>query len=162
MYSVSFTGHRPEKLPFFSEDDPMLIDLKERLKVQIEKLINDGADFFYSGMARGTDIWCAQIVLELKNKYPYIKLSAVIPCRTQTDKWDEKSIAVYNNILGECFKTIYISENYTKSCMLKRDRALADLCDVLVAVYDGTKGGTKYTIDYAKKLNKKVIIVPPM
>ena len=140
MYSVSFTGHRPEKLPYFCDDDPMLVDMKERLKIQIEKLIAEGAECFYSGMARGADIWCAQIVIELKNKYPDIKLSAVIPCKTQTEKWDETSTAVYNDILSKCDKTIYISDKYTKTCMLKRDRALVDLCDVLVAVFDGTKG----------------------
>ena len=162
MYSVSFTGHRPEKLPYFCDDDPMLVDMKERLKIQIEKLIAEGAECFYSGMARGADIWCAQIVIELKNKYPDIKLSAVIPCKTQTEKWDETSTAVYNDILSKCDKTIYISDKYTKTCMLKRDRALVDLCDVLVAVFDGTKGGTKYTVEYAQKMHKRVIIIPPM
>lgn len=162
MYSVSFTGHRPEKLPFFCEDDPMLINLKDRLRKQIEKLIKEGADCFYSGMARGVDMWCAQIVIELKEKYPNINLTAVIPCKTQAKSWDDQSKDRYRNILSKCDKIIYTSDSYTKSCMLKRDRALVELCDVLVAVFSGTKGGTKYTVDYAGKMQKKVIIIEPM
>ncbi|MCH5207289.1 MAG: DUF1273 family protein [Oscillospiraceae bacterium] len=162
MYSVSFTGHRPEKLPYFSEDDPMFIDMKQRLKAQIEKLIDEGADGFFSGMARGVDIWSAEIIIELKSKYPGLKLTAVIPCRTQTSNWDEDSVIRYNNILKQCDKAIYISDEYNKTCMLKRDRALVDMCDVLVAVFDGTKGGTKYTVDYAEKKHKKIIVIPPM
>ncbi len=162
MYSVSFTGHRPEKLPYFSEDDPMCIDVKERIKQQVEKLINEGADSFNSGMARGVDIWCAEIVLEFKEKYPHIKLTAVIPCKTQTRNWGYNDAERYRNILAKCDKTIYTSEEYSKSCMLKRDRALVEMCDVLIAVFDGTKGGTKYTVDYANKKMKKVIIIPPM
>ena len=70
MYRVSFTGYRPEKLPFFGEDDPLCIDMKKRLSVQIQSLIADGADEFYSGMALGVDTWAAEIVLELKKLYP--------------------------------------------------------------------------------------------
>ena len=162
MYSVSFTGHRPEKLPYFSEDDPMCLDMKLRLKTQIEKLICEGADSFFSGMARGVDIWCAEIVIELKDKYPGLMLTAVIPCRTQTNGWDGKSVIRYRNILERCDKTVYISEEYSKACMLKRDRALVEMCDVLVAVFDGTKGGTKYTVGYAEKKHKKVIVIPPI
>ncbi|MCH5205061.1 MAG: DUF1273 family protein [Oscillospiraceae bacterium] len=162
MYSVSFTGHRPEKLPYFSEDDPMCIDLKQRLKTQIEMLINEGADSFFSGMARGVDLWCAEIIIELKCKFPELKLTAVIPCKTQTNNWDDQSIIRYNNILEHCDKKIYISDNYNKSCMLKRDRAIVELCDVLIAVFDGAKGGTEYTVKYAEKKRKKVIIIPPM
>ena len=162
MYKVSFTGHRPEKLPYFSEDDPLCVDLKQRLKTQIEKLINEGADCFFSGMARGVDMWCAEIVLELKQKYPEITLTAVIPCKTQSNSWSGDSKIRYEKILKSCSKIIYTSEIYDKTCMLKRDRALVELCDVLVAVFDGTKGGTKYTVDYAEKKHKKVIIVPTM
>ena len=162
MYKVSFTGHRPEKLPYFSEDDPMCVDLKERLKTQIEKLINDGADSFFTGMARGVDIWCAEIVLELKQKYPAIQLTAVIPCKNQANKWGGSDKIRYENILNRCNKAVFISEEYDKTCMLKRDRALVELCDVLIAVFDGTKGGTKYTVEYAGKKHKKVIIIPPM
>lgn len=162
MYSVSFTGHRPEKLPYFSEEDPMCLDVKQRLREQIENLIKEGADNFFSGMARGVDIWCAEIVIELKEKYPQIKLTAVIPCKTQTNGWDEESAVRYRIILSKCDKAIYTSEAYSKSCMLKRDRALVELCDILVAVFDGTRGGTKYTVDYANKKKKKVIVIPPM
>ena len=162
MYNVSFTGHRPEKLPYFSEDDPMCADMKQRLRAQVEKLIVEGADSFFSGMARGVDIWSAELVIELKGKYPELKLTAVIPCKTQTNNWDGDSVVRYNNILKHCDKKIYISDEYNKSCMLKRDRALVDMCDVLIAVFDGTSGGTKYTVDYAEKKRKKVIIIPPM
>lgn len=161
MYNVSFTGHRPEKLPYYGENDPLCEDLKQRLKIQIEKLIIDGADSFFSGMARGVDMWCAEIVIELKAKYPELKLTAVIPCKTQANGWNLSNKLRYNNILEHCDKKIYISDEYSKGCMLRRDRALVELCDVLVAVFDGKKGGTKYTVDYAEKSRKKVVMIPP-
>ena len=162
MYRVSFTGHRPEKLPFFSEDDPMCVDLKNRLSKQIKKLIEDGADEFFSGVARGVDIWAAEAVLELKSVYPNIKLTAVVPCPEQADKWSSEDRERYHNILEACDKTLVISPKYSRGCMHKRDKALVDMCDVLVAVYDGQKGGTEFTLNYAETKGRKTIVVAPM
>ena len=47
--------------------------------------------------------------------------------------------------------------------MLKRDRALVELCDVLVAVYSGSAGGgTAYTVRYAQKNKRHVSIIKPL
>lgn len=162
MYRISFTGYRPEKLPFFGEDDPMCIELRERLSEQIDRLIADGADEFYTGMALGVDTWAAEAVLEHKKSHPEIKLIAVIPCPEQPDKWNAADRKRYNVILGQCDKVLTISPNYTQDCMHKRNRALVELCNVLVAVYDGKKGGTQYTVDFAKSKGKSVLLIPPM
>ena len=162
MYRVSFTGYRPEKLPFFSEDDPMCVDLKSRLSKQIEKLIKDGADEFFSGMARGVDMWAAEAVLELKRTYPNIKLTAVIPCPEQADGWSSEDQDRYRGIMEACDKKIVISPRYSKGCMQKRNRALVDTCDILVAVYDGQSGGTKQTVDYAKSKGRMTMLIAPM
>ena len=57
---VCFTGHRPEKL---TRPDSII---KEELETQICQAIADGLSVFISGMARGVDIWAAQIVLKLR------------------------------------------------------------------------------------------------
>ena len=162
MYRVSFTGYRPAKLGFFGDDDPMCVELKQRLSKKIAELCEHGADEFFSGMALGVDTWCAQIVLELKEKLPQVRLTAVIPCKTQAEHWSAAEKALYSDILSRCDKVLCISEDYTKDCMLKRNRALVDMCDVLLAVYDGKSGGTAYTVKYAQKKGRKTILVPPM
>ena len=39
---------------------------------------------------------------------------------------------------------------------------MVDLATHLIAVYDGQKGGTKYTVDYAKKKGLFVSIIDPL
>ncbi len=53
-----FTGHRPEKL---SLPETEVIAWLEK---EIRQAIADGFTTFISGMARGVDIWAAEIVLK--------------------------------------------------------------------------------------------------
>ena len=40
--------------------------IKKELRAEILNSINEGFNVFISGMARGVDIWAAEIVIELK------------------------------------------------------------------------------------------------
>ena len=49
-----------------------------------------------------------------------------------------------------------------KGAPLIRNREMVDICDAVVACYDGRRtGGTFYTIEYAKKQGKPVHIIQP-
>ncbi|MBP1544550.1 MAG: DUF1273 family protein [Oscillospiraceae bacterium] len=162
MYRVSFTGYRPSKLPFFGEDDPMCAALKARISDKVEELYRLGATGFFTGMALGVDTWGAEAVLSLQKKHPEVRLYAMIPCRGQENKWSAADKQRYARILQLCSKVLCISPEYTSDCMHKRNRALVDICDFLVAVYDGRSGGTQYTVNYAEKQGKRVIVIPPV
>ena len=45
---------------------------------------------------------------------------------------------------------------------LERNRAIAEACDVLLAVWDGKSRGTLYTIEYARRQGKPVFLVRPL
>lgn len=40
-----------------------------------------------------------------------------------------------------------------------RNRLIAEACDILIAFWDGSSSGTRYTIGYARKIGKTVIVV---
>lgn len=88
IYIACFTGHRAQKLPWnFNEDDIRCVRMKENLEKIIEKSILRGYFIFLCGMALGFDIICAETVLKLKEKYPYVKLIGALPCKNQYKKW---------------------------------------------------------------------------
>ncbi len=164
-YSVSFTGHRLQKLGYFGEDDPMLVELKNQLYSTISALIGEGANSFFTGMALGVDIWAAEIVIGLRRTHPEIRLTALVPCPEQDKMWTNSQKKLYREILEQCDEVLTLSGQYEKGCMHKRDRELVNRCDVLVAVFDeqnAKKGGTQYTVHYARSKGKKVIIIPPV
>ena len=50
-------------------------------------------------------------------------------------------------------------EVYGRFAPLKRNEEMVELCDVALIIWDGHSKGTKYTIDYANKMGKQVILV---
>ncbi len=161
--TCAFTGHRPQNLPFrFNESDKRCIALKKQLRKLIVQLIEQrNVTHFISGMAIGVDMYAAEIVLDLKAKYPHITLESAIPCETQATKWSEPLRDRYFKIAERCDKETMLQTQYTPDCMQKRNRYMVDQADVLLAVWDGTPSGTGSTVQYAKTQGKTVWILDP-
>ena len=117
----AFTGHRPSKLPWrYDETDSRCVALKAVLMEQITLLVEAGVTQFLSGMAEGTDVFCAKIILALREKNPAIKLHCILPCTAQAEKWSASSQELYRSILEQADSVVYVSRAYHKNCMLDR------------------------------------------
>lgn len=161
MKSCTFTGHRPQHLPFgMNENDDRCVKLKEALKEQIINLIEaEDVTHFITGMALGVDLYAAEIVLDLKACYPNITLESAIPCETQAVKWSMVQRERYYDIAAQCDKETMLQSHYSPDCMGKRNRYMVDHADFIIAVWDGSPSGTGKTVTYARGRNGKSIIV---
>lgn len=162
--SCAFTGHRPKKFPWgYNEADTRCVALKQTLTREIVKLIEAGYTDFLSGMAEGADTWAAMVVLALKKENPALKLHCVLPCEGQADGWSASARELYHSILEQADEVVYVNREYSKGCMLERNRYLVDHAACLLAVYNGEwRGGTAMTVRYARKLNRTVHIIDPV
>ncbi len=158
-----FTGHRPESLKIaFDEDNPRFNALKGVLSDIIDQAISDGYTDFYSGMARGVDLLCASLVLDKAREDFSLRLHAVLPCPNQCDGWSKNDIEKYENILSECTTKTVMSPFYSRECMLARNRFMVDNSERTIAVWNGFyRGGTAYTVRYAKKQMKEIFLIKP-
>ena len=148
--TVCFSGYRPEKLPWgYDECDPRCAQLKQRLRRAVCAACDDGFRHFICGMARGVDTYCAEIVLALRPQYPDLTLEAAIPCPTQADAWPEAERDRYRELVARCDMETMVSDTYSSTCMQRRDRYMVDHAMLLIAAFDGTAGGTRYTVEYA-------------
>lgn len=159
----AFTGHRPSKFPWrYDETDSRCVALKEKLTEQIAKLAEAGVTDFFSGMAEGTDTYCAQIVLDLRRKNPALNLHCVLPCEGQADRWSDSARERYHMIVAQADFVDYVSRKYYDGCMLARNRRLVDQAGILLAVYNGERrGGTAATVRYARKAGREIIMIDP-
>lgn len=163
LLSCSFTGHRPQRFSFgYDENSFDCMKLKYAVKEQIEAMIGRGVRSFLSGMALGVDTWAAEAVLKFREQGYPVRLTCVLPCETQANRWTVAQSERYFDILSRCDDTVYIGRRYISGCMLQRDRYLVDHSDILIAVYDGCgRGGTAYTVNYAFQKNRPVVVIDP-
>jgi len=161
--TCAFTGHRPFKFPWrYDETDSRCLALKAVLTQQITALAREGVTDFFSGMAEGTDSYCAQIVLGLRDETIAVRLHCVLPCREQADKWPAAAQEQYHSIVRRADSVEYVSQTYYQGCMLARNRRLVESAAILLAVYNGEwRGGTAATIRYAQKLGRRLIMLDP-
>ena len=133
--------------------------VKAALRREIEKAVNDGFTIFLSGLADGVDQYFAEIVLELQNKNPNLKLIAVLPYRKRKDSLCQKEHT--NTLLDACAEVIIIQEEYRPNVYSKRNRYMVEHSDRVIAVYDGReKGGTAGTIRFTHVLKKELREIP--
>lgn len=155
-----FTGHRPAKLPWgYDERDPRCLMLKRGLLREVENLYILGYRKFISGMALGCDLYFAEAVLELKERYPVIILEAALPFPDQASRWAEHHRARWQAILNACDAIHTVQEHYDRGCMLRRDRYMVEQSSAILAVFDDTPGGTKYTLDHAAKKKLDIFLL---
>ena len=147
MKICAFTGHR--HLSGYDFDELLL----QRV---VSNLVKTGVKRFLCGMAIGFDLKAAQTVLVLKEKYD-IELVACLPCPNQAEMYSAKNKLLYGAILERCDEVVVVEKEYTRGCMLNRDRYLVDNSDLIVCFLRKRSGGTYYTVNYAKKKNKKII-----
>lgn len=156
-----FTGHRPSKLPWRGEENhPDCLALKTRIREELEGLYRRGFRHFITGMAKGCDLYFAEAVLDLREQYSDVNLEAAIPCKTQADSWSRTERERYHAILERCDMETLVQHNYTRDCMLRRNRYMVERSGAVLAAYDGMGGGTMYTLNYAMEHGLETIILP--
>lgn len=141
----TFTGHRILRDLDFS--------LLDRV---IKNLIKGGCRKFLCGMAVGFDLAAAESVLQLSKVYGG-ELVACVPCADQNKVFSVADRTRYERILGRCSEVIYLAERYYKGCMHVRDRFMVDNSDAVVCYLRERRGGTFYTVEYARKQGKMII-----
>ncbi len=147
---VSFTGHRPDKIAGWAHS-PEVVEqtIREAVAREIVRQSKLGAEEFVSGMAPGFDLWAADEVDRLRREgaiSPATKLTLAIPYPHFERSFDTSYHPLYNHIMEVADEVIYVSEHYHKGCYAMRNDYLAERANTLVAYYEGTEGGTRYTL----------------
>lgn len=155
-----FTGHRPEKLPWGSrESDPRCQTLKAQLAAALDRAFAQGYRHFLCGMARGTDLYFCEAVLQLRKQHPEVTLEAAIPFPGQAERWNKAEQARYDALLSQCNYESVVQHSYTPGCLQRRNRYLVDHASLLIAAYNGKGGGTLYTLTYAMQQGIDVVVL---
>lgn len=149
---LAATGHRPNKLGGYSPS------AQERLmSFALAVLSEQKPDTLISGMALGWDMAMAEAALVLQ-----IKLIAAVPFSGQDSRWPEQSKLHYQELLKYAKELHVISPgSYAPWKMQARNEWMVDEADGMIALWDGSDGGTANCVRYAEKMQRPVLNVWP-
>lgn len=139
---VAFTGHRPSKL----------IGRVSEVSGAIHAfLLETRPDEVISGMAEGVDqiaaAWCRILRIPWR---------AAVPFPGQESRWTERARENYHKLILDARDIVLVDEEYHPWSFQKRNEYMVDHCDLLVAVWDGSDGGTGNCIRYARRVGREV------
>lgn len=151
---ISGTGHRPSKLGGYNIPNPIFNYI---CKTAEGIILKENPDKIITGMALGWDTWLARISYKLG--IPFI---AAVPFIGQESIWPKESQKQYNQLLKLASEVIIVSDGeYSSKKLQIRNEWMVNNSDKVLAVWDGSNGGTGNCVNYAKSINKDIIIINP-
>ena len=163
--SCCFTGHRDRDLPFGGDVHKQgMKNLLSMLVLMIKEAYSEGCRTFISGMSKGIDLRCAEIVhsLSAQPEYKDMKLVCVLPyagqrteMKTPLDSYTYSLFITAVFILGACY------HDRTARVQNKRNSFMVEHSSRLIGVIkEKAKGsGTLQTINMAKRAGLTLNII---
>ncbi len=145
-HTAAFTGHRTYRG-----------EAAEALAALLGELHAEGYRRFLCGMALGFDMAAAEAVLALRAAHPEVRLVCVVPFAGQDRRFPAVEQERYRRILEAADETVVLRDDYRPDCYARRNDCLTDGASVVVAWYDGSSGGTHYTVRRARRLGLRVL-----
>lgn len=142
MAACTFFGHR---------DCPSSI--KGKLHEEIERLIcNHGVETFYVGTQGSFDRMAYAALVELRQRYRYIKVYRVLAYMPRLS-----DIAQDRSVLDDTILPEGIENAHPRYAIIKRNNWMIDRSDYMIAYVTHTFGGAYQAVERAKKKKHTII-----
>lgn len=148
-----FTGHRPEKLNI---PEKRLAGL---LEAEIIRAIDSGHTTFITGMAKGVDLVAAEIVLRLRERDPRLKLICALPYPGFGQHWGGGWTERFRQVLAQADLERTICPGFSYGAYQARNEWMVRHSALVIAVFKGESGGTKNTLDFAKRNGVPFVVI---
>ena len=144
--TASFTGHREYR---HSADGALL--------EEVRRLYGEGYRIFLCGMARGFDLAAGECITAIREELPEIKLKCIIPFRGQEQSFSKRDRERHQRLVELADEVIILADGYHSGAYHARNDFLVENASAMIAYYNGTKGGTHYTIHRALRRGLRIV-----
>ena len=134
-------------------------DVKVDLENEILAAVRDGSTTFVVSLTTITDIWSGTIVLRLKDRFPDLKLIAVVPFPAFRDSWDDGWETYCAKLLAKADWVKVFAREYSPKVFRNCNTWMIDRSARVIAVYDRKSYGTGSAISYARKEKAEVTVI---
>ncbi len=151
----SLAGPRPPALK--RPEDDIRVDLENAILEAVRR----GYRTFVSGMDQGPEIWGAEIVIRLKDRFPELHLVAVIPFPGFDEEWPEGWRARYNRLLALAEYVKVAGAEPDQDALLGRYEWMVSHSGLVIAVGSGTSDSLRSAVHFALRCRVPVRHLPP-
>ncbi len=153
--TIAITGHRPQSIDNdFTYQSENWQWIRRELSNIFDKVKPPRIN---TGMALGVDTVAAEVALGMQ-----IPFLACIPCKGQESKWNKDQQRHYFELLDYADAEVLVTDSdYKPELMQVRNEYMVDNADLVVAVWNGFKGGTRNCVEYALKNQVPVWRIDP-
>lgn len=143
------TGHRPDKLGGYTSTvahECMLLALNWLIEhPEVKKVISGGALGWDQALAKAARA----------HGVPYVM---ALPFPGFEDRWPVESKNVLYGLMHDAVEVVFVCDaGYAGWKMQKRNEWMVDNSDLVLALWNGTTGGTSNCVKYAEKKQKPIV-----
>lgn len=177
IISIALTGHRPNKLGGYNMEQPSY----QKLQQHLQQIIVKQFDVFdivvgHSGLALGADTVWTKAILAVKEQHPErVVFHAEIPCMEQSQPWFKQSDIDFwqHSVTSADLATVYgsLAEipnvkdpkriKLASQLLKERNVGMMSHADWVLAIHDGTPGGTSHAVKYCNDKSIPVHTIDP-
>lgn len=157
MRILAVTGYKPFELSIFSNDHPGVVYIKKALQKYLTQFAEEGLEWVIISGQLGVELWAAEVVFDLQEQFPELKLAVFTPFLEQEEKWKDDTKEYYEFILSQADHVDSITKKKYESPEQFRlkNQFFIQKSDALLVVYDEEKEGSpKYIVETAKKVEQ--------
>jgi uncharacterized phage-like protein YoqJ len=144
---IAATGHRPVKLGGYGYNAANRLRSFARSELAPYRPLT-----VITGMALGWDQAVAGACVDLE--IPFV---AAVPFAGQEAKWPVGSQHAYVRLLSRATKIVVVNEGgFSVQSMHRRNRYMVDCATQILALWDGSSGGTSHCVAYAASAKKPI------
>ncbi|EMF0051175.1 DUF1273 domain-containing protein [Enterococcus hirae] len=147
------SGYRSFELGVFKENDPKITVIKKVLKKEIQQLVEEGLEWVLTSGNLGIETWVTEVVAELKQEYPELKLGIIYPFKEFGNNWNENNQEKLRMAeqLSDYVEAVSHQAYQSPSQLRNHTRFLLDHTDGCLLIYDPEfPGKTQYFLKEAQ------------
>ena len=157
MKNLLITGYRAHELGIFDQKHKGIPYIRKAIEAKLVPLLEDGLEWVVTPGQYGVDLWASETAIELKGRYPNLKVSIVTAFAGQEEKWKEDKQEYYRGIVRRADHFASVSKQpYSGVWQFQaRDELLLRKTDGILLVYDeeGGEGSPRFMKEKALRKN---------
>ncbi|WP_174733963.1 DUF1273 domain-containing protein [Mesobacillus harenae] len=151
---AAVSGYKPFELGVFKKDDPAVGYIKAALKRQLQSLAEEGLEWVIISGQLGVELWAAEVVFDIQEEFPNLKLSVITPFLAQETNWKDENKEWYESILMQADHVDSLTKKpYQAPWQFRaKNQFFVGKSDVLLLLFDPEKDGSpRYLYETAQK-----------